>query len=65
MTSQHSAIHEVFAYLRVSSTEAALQFYAKAFGAVERFRLTERLRVFRACPSNMPKGGRSRRKAQP
>ena len=26
---------------------------------------TQRLRVFRACPSSMPKGDRSRRKAQP
>jgi PhnB protein len=34
-------IHEVFPYLRVSSTEAAIAFYAKAFGAEEIFRLTE------------------------
>lgn len=34
-------IHEVFPYLRVSSTVKAIDFYAKAFGAVEQFRLTE------------------------
>jgi len=27
--------------------------------------LSQRLRVFRACPSGAPEGGRSRRKAQP
>ena len=36
-----SAIHEVFAYLRVRDTNAAIAFYAKAFGATERFRLVE------------------------
>lgn len=41
MTPQPNAIHEVFAYLRVSDTAAALRFYAQAFGAVEKFRLTE------------------------
>jgi len=41
MTNQQSGIHEVFAYLRVSDTNAAMQFYAAAFGAVEIFRLTE------------------------
>jgi PhnB protein len=35
------AIHEVFAYLCVADTGAAIEFYAKAFGATERFRLTE------------------------
>jgi uncharacterized glyoxalase superfamily protein PhnB len=35
------AIHEVFAYLRVSDTAGAMRFYAAAFGAVEKFRLTE------------------------
>jgi PhnB protein len=35
------AIHEVFAYLCVADTGAAIDFYAKAFGATERFRLTE------------------------
>ena len=39
--SQHCLIREVFVYLRVSSTERALQFYAQAFGAAEKFRLTE------------------------
>lgn len=34
-------IHEVFAYLRVHDTAAALDFYARAFGAKEIFRLTE------------------------
>ena len=36
-----SAIHEVFAYLRVRDTNTAIAFYAKAFGATERFRLVE------------------------
>ena len=36
-----NAIHEVFAYLRVRDTAAAMKFYAEAFGAVEKFRLTE------------------------
>ncbi len=35
------AIHEVFAYLRVHDTAAALEFYARAFDAQELFRLTE------------------------
>ncbi len=34
-------IHAMVAYLRVSSSEQALAFYAKAFGATEKFRLTE------------------------
>lgn len=34
-------IHEVFAYLRVRDTAAAIRFYAEAFGAVEHFRLVE------------------------
>ena len=34
-------IHTVFAYLRVSSSQKALAFYEKAFGATEKFRLTE------------------------
>jgi PhnB protein len=41
MTTERNAIHEVFAYLRVSNAGEALRFYAAAFGAVERFRLTE------------------------
>ena len=36
-----SAIHEVFAYLRVRDAAAAIRFYTEAFGAVERSRLTE------------------------
>lgn len=36
-----SPIREVFSYLRVRSTPAAITFYAQAFGAVERFRLVE------------------------
>lgn len=35
------AIHEVFAYLRVRDTAAAIRFYEQAFGASERFRLVE------------------------
>jgi PhnB protein len=34
-------IHEVYAYLRVHSTAEAIDFYARAFGAKELFRLTE------------------------
>jgi PhnB protein len=34
-------IHEVFPYLRVSSAKAAIEFYHQAFGATEKFRLTE------------------------
>jgi len=36
-----SPIHEVFAYLRVRDSAAAIRFYEKAFNAVERFRLVE------------------------
>lgn len=36
-----NAIHEVFAYLCVPDTPKAIDFYAKAFGAVELYRLTE------------------------
>lgn len=36
-----SPIHEVFAYLCVSDSAAAIDFYARAFGATEIFRLTE------------------------
>lgn len=35
------SIHEVFAYLCVSDAARALAFYAQAFGAVEKLRLTE------------------------
>lgn len=34
-------IHEVFAYLCVRDTAAAIEFYRRAFGTTERFRLTE------------------------
>lgn len=34
-------ILEVFSYLRLSSTSEAIEFYAKAFGAEEEFRLVE------------------------
>ncbi|RZU02777.1 VOC family protein [Rivibacter subsaxonicus] len=36
-----SPIHEVFAYLCVSDSAAAIEFYRRAFGATERFRLVE------------------------
>ena len=35
------SIHEVFTYLRVRDAAEAMRFYATAFGAVEKFRLTE------------------------
>lgn len=41
MTALQTGIHEVFAYLRVSDANAAMRFYAAAFGAVEKFRLAE------------------------
>lgn len=34
-------IHEMVAYLRVSNSQSALDFYRKAFGATEKFRLSE------------------------
>jgi uncharacterized glyoxalase superfamily protein PhnB len=34
-------IHEVFPYLRVRSTDEAVRFYTRVFGAVEKFRLVE------------------------
>jgi uncharacterized glyoxalase superfamily protein PhnB len=34
-------IHELFAYLRVSDSRRALDFYTRAFGATEKFRLAE------------------------
>jgi PhnB protein len=34
-------IHEVYAYLRLHDTSAAIDFYARAFGAKELFRLVE------------------------
>lgn len=36
-----SRIHEVFAYLRVADAAAAIDFYSRAFGGQELFRLTE------------------------
>jgi len=35
------SIHEVFAYLRLRDGAAAIDFYGRAFGAREKFRLTE------------------------
>lgn len=34
-------VHEVYPYLRVHNADAAIKFYARAFGARELFRLTE------------------------
>jgi uncharacterized glyoxalase superfamily protein PhnB len=34
-------IHEIFPYLRAKSVEEAIAFYKQAFGATEKFRLTE------------------------
>jgi uncharacterized glyoxalase superfamily protein PhnB len=34
-------IHEVFPYLRVRNAPAAIEFYERAFGVTEKFRLTE------------------------
>ena len=33
--------HEVFPYLRINGADRAITFYSQAFGAVEKFRLTE------------------------
>lgn len=35
------SIHELFAYLHVKGAAKAIEFYRKAFGAVERFRLND------------------------
>jgi uncharacterized glyoxalase superfamily protein PhnB len=35
------AIHELFAYLRLRNADRAIEFYKRAFGATEKFRLTE------------------------
>lgn len=35
------SIHELFAYLRVKDAPRAIEFYARAFGATEKFRLVE------------------------
>jgi PhnB protein len=37
----NNTIHELFAYLCVPDTQKAIEFYAKAFGAEELYRLTE------------------------
>jgi PhnB protein len=34
-------VHELFAYLHVTNAAKAIEFYRKAFGAKEKFRLTE------------------------
>lgn len=34
-------IHEAYAYLRLADAPRAIEFYERAFGAVEKFRLTE------------------------
>ena len=34
-------VHELFAYLHVGNAAKAIEFYEKAFGAKEKFRLTE------------------------
>jgi uncharacterized glyoxalase superfamily protein PhnB len=41
MRSETMTIHELFPYLCVSDAKAAIDFYARAFGAREKFRLTE------------------------
>src|SRR5690349_15469519 len=45
MTNENSSgdlvIHDVYAYLRVHDTAAAVDFYTRAFGAKEEFRLVE------------------------
>ena len=38
-----NTIHEVFPYLRVRDANAAIEFYKQAFGAEEKFRLSERI----------------------
>lgn len=35
------SVHELFAYLRVRNAAAAIEFYRRAFGAQEKFRLVE------------------------
>ena len=40
-TDRSFAVHEVYAYLRVRDAAQALDFYKRAFGAEELFRLTE------------------------
>jgi uncharacterized glyoxalase superfamily protein PhnB len=40
-SAMQNRIHELFAYLCVSNASQAIEFYTKAFGASEKFRLTE------------------------
>ena len=39
--SEQNRVHELFAYLCVSNASSAIEFYSTAFGAREKFRLTE------------------------
>lgn len=41
MTANSFVVHEVYPYLRVRNSNAAIDFYRRAFGASELFRLTE------------------------
>ena len=41
MTEKHVEIHEAFPYLRIRDAAAAIDFYRRAFGAREVFRLAE------------------------
>jgi PhnB protein len=41
MPAAKNSIHELFAYLCVHDAQKAIDFYTRAFGAVELFRLTE------------------------
>src|SRR5512138_3062972 len=41
MTATNFVVHEVYPYLRVRDSNAAIDFYRRAFGATELFRLTE------------------------
>jgi uncharacterized glyoxalase superfamily protein PhnB len=41
MATSATTIHEAYTYLRVRDAQAAIDFYGRAFGARERFRLTE------------------------
>ena len=39
--SEENRVHELFAYLCVNDASSAIEFYSKAFGAREKFRLAE------------------------
>ena len=41
MSTENFNVHEVFPYLRVKNTQQAIDFYRRAFGAEELFRLVE------------------------